>query len=185
MDSVTFEFPVFVNTDVSVLLLLTDTFPNARLVGLDDSCVVAAAPVPLSGMVDCEGEAFVVSTIEPCAVDGVVGAKVTLKVALPPAGIVVEVESPVTLKPVPLTETCENVSVVLPEFVSVMLCEFLLPITTLPKLAELGFAVSDACVPIPLSPIVAGVWERLLVIEMDPVDTPEALGLNIVVKLIF
>jgi hypothetical protein len=140
LDIVTLVFPVLVNTDVSELDPLTVTVPNERLVGLDVSCVVVAAPVPLTGMVNSEGEAFVVSAMEPTMAVVEVGLNTTLNDTLLPAAMVVDVVSPVTLKPVPVTLTCETVNVALPEFVSVMLWELLPPTATLPKLAEFGVA---------------------------------------------
>src|SRR5580704_15273077 len=105
-----------------------------------------------------------------------------LKAALLPAAIVVDVESPLTLNPVPVTVTCETVNVALPEFARVMLCELLFPTATLPKLAEFGVADATGPVPIPLRPIVAGVAERLVVIATLPAEAPDTLGLKAVVK---
>ena len=45
------------------------------------------------------------------------GLNATLNDALLPGPIVVDVESPLTLKPAPVTLICENVNVALPEFV--------------------------------------------------------------------
>lgn len=63
-----------------------------------------------------------------------------LNVMLPPAEIVVEVERPVMLNPVPETVTCENVRVALPAFLSVIVCELFVPVVTLPKLTLDGVA---------------------------------------------
>jgi hypothetical protein len=87
-----------------------------------------------------EGVPFVVNVIDPLMAVVEVGVKIALKTALPPAAIVVDVESPVWLIPVPATVICENVSAALPLFCSVMGCELLVPMTTLPKATLLGVA---------------------------------------------
>src|SRR5579863_1802121 len=116
---------------------------------------------------------------------GELGLNTTLNETLLPAAMVVDVEIPLTLTPVPVTLTCEIVNVALPEFISVMLWELLFPKVTLPKLAEFGVADTAAWVPVPLKPIVAGVGERLVVIVTLPAEVPAAVGLNVVLKLIF
>jgi hypothetical protein len=52
-----------------------------------------------------EGVPFVASVIEPLAGDVEDGLNVALNVVLPPAAIVVDVVSPVSLKPVPASVT--------------------------------------------------------------------------------
>jgi hypothetical protein len=139
---VTFEFPVFVIVVGIGVLTLRLTLPKGRLEGLAPSCVVAAMPAPLSGIVSCMGEPFVARTIDPLTVPPVALAGVynASKVALPPAAIVVDVDRPVMLNPLPVTLTCENVSVAFPVLLSMMLWELLLPTTTVPRFAEVGFA---------------------------------------------
>jgi hypothetical protein len=65
-----------------------------------------------------------------------------------------------------------------PLFVRLIVCELLFPMTTLPKLAVDGFAVSWPCTPVPLNAIVAGEPGALLLIEMLPVTLPADVGAN-------
>src|SRR5271154_3676428 len=127
-----FEFPLFVKADVSELLLPSKTVLKFRLVGLAASCDIAAEPTPDRLITSDEGAPFVASVMEPLTVAVEVGVKIALKATLPPAGICVEVERPVMLKPFLGGVTCEKVSVELPPFWSVMVCELLVPFTTLP-----------------------------------------------------
>ena len=81
-----------------------------------------------------------VSVTDPLTDAVEVGAKTALKAMLPEPAIVLEVERPVMLKPVPAVLTCENLIMLLPLFLSVMVCELLVPTTTLPKLTLTGVA---------------------------------------------
>jgi len=54
--------------------------------------------------------------------------------------MVLDVERPLRLKPVPAVLTCENLIILLPVFLSVMVCELLVPMTTLPKFTLAGVA---------------------------------------------
>jgi hypothetical protein len=82
------------------------------------------------------------SETEPVTLPDEVGPKTTLKVVFFPAAIVAGTVSPVMLNPVPDTVACEIVSVAVPPFVKLIVCELLLPVTTLPKLALAGLAES-------------------------------------------
>jgi hypothetical protein len=137
---VTAEFPLFVSVDVCDAVLPSFTFPKPKLAGLAPSNSVDATPVPDRLIVIGDGVPFVVRVIEPLIAAVDVGAKIALKLVLPPAAIVVVVESPVWLMPAPATVICENVIVALPLFVSVIGCELLLPIVTFPKATLAGFA---------------------------------------------
>jgi hypothetical protein len=185
-DIVIVAFPVFVRTDVSELFVLMLTSPKAKLVGLDPSCTVATEPVPLNGIVRTAGDPFVVSAIEPLTAVVVLGVKIALNDMLAPAAIVVAVESPVMVKAgPPVTLTCENVSVVLPVFFNVMLCEWFVPMTTLPNATDVGFAEPTAWTPVPVKAIDDGEPGALLVIEMLPVTLPVTVGVNVALKLTF
>jgi hypothetical protein len=104
---------------------------------------------------------------------------------LPPAAMVVAVERPVMLNPAPVTVTCENVRVVLPLFVKVMVWELLLPIATFPKLTLVGEAAISAWRPVPLKAMVAGDPGALLVMEMLPDALPADVGAKVTVKVLF
>jgi len=109
---------VFVTVSESVLLLLTGTLPNARLVGLDPSAP-AARPVPVNGIFSVGFDAVDVMEISPLTPPAVVGVKRTLKVELWPAAKVTGVAIPFTLNPLPLAATCEIVMLDPPVFVTV------------------------------------------------------------------
>jgi hypothetical protein len=181
---VMFEFPLFVNVVVSELLLPSATFPKDKLVGLAPSDKVAAAPVPDRLMTSGEGVPFVVSVMLPVTAVAEDGVKTALKVAVPPAAMVVDVDRPVWLKPVPDTVICENVRVALPLLVSVIDCELLLPTVTVPKLTLVGLAEICDCVPVPLRAIVRGEFVPLLVIDTLPVALVAVVGAKVIVKVV-
>lgn len=172
---VMFEFPVLVSVTLKDLLLPVLTLPKLKLVGLAPSTCVAAEPVPLRAIAVGEPGAFVVSEMLPEALPAEVGAKTALNVALLPAEIVCG-EKPVILNPVPVALPCEIVRLALPVFFRVIVCELLLPVTTLPKPTLDGVTVSCGCVPVPLRAIVVGEPEASVVNEMVPETLPGEAG---------
>ena len=92
---VTFELPLFEIDVVSELFDPSFTFPNERLVGFARSKNVAAEPVPDKLMTSGEGVPFVVNVMLPVTGFAEDGVKTASNVVLPPAAIVVDVESPV------------------------------------------------------------------------------------------
>lgn len=126
-----------------------------------------------------DGVPFVVSVMLPLTAFADDGVKTASKVVLPPAAIVVDVERPVWLNPVPETVIWENVKVALPLFVRVMGCELLLPSATVPKLTLAGLDDICGCVPVPLSAILSGEPAPVLVTEIVPVAAPELVGVNV------
>jgi len=105
-----------------------------------------------------------------------------LNIKLPPAAIVVDVESPVSVMPVPATATLGNDSVPFPLFRSVIGCELLLPTTTLVKATLVGLAEICACWPVPVSAMVSGEPGAPLEMETLPLAAPIAVGANVTVK---
>ena len=81
----------------------TRTFPKVKFGGVAVKVSVAAAPVPLRGIVIGEFGALLVSVILPVALPVDVGEKFALNVVFFPALIVIGTLSPVMLKPVPVT----------------------------------------------------------------------------------
>ena len=142
LEIVTLALPLFVNTALSELLLPTFTFPKLRLEVLSPNSLVAARPAPLSAMASGEFGALLVKVTEPVTAPAVVGANTALNVAEPPAPMFSGAVMPVVLKPVPATVTAEIVTVALPPLVKLIVCELLVPVTTLPKAALEGVAVS-------------------------------------------
>jgi len=76
-------------------LLPSFTFPKLKLDGLTPSVKVAVAPVPDKLITSGDGVPFVVSVMLPLTAVPEDGVKTALKVVLPPAAIVVDVERPV------------------------------------------------------------------------------------------
>ena len=179
LDMFMLEFPVFVSLELNVLLLPAATVVKFKLLGLKPSDACAAAPFPVTPITNGEGTPFVTSVMEPLTGEVELGANTALNVTLEFGAIVVDVESPVKLTPVPFAANCENVSVALPLFLSVIGCEFLFPTTTFPKLTFDALADTNACKPTPLSEIAAAALSVLFPMEMAPVTAPAAVGANL------
>ena len=92
---VMFELPLLVIDVVKEELLPSFTFPKLKLVGFAPIKKVAADPVPDKLITSGEGVPLVVRVMLPLTVDAEDGVKTALKVVLPPAAIVVDVERPV------------------------------------------------------------------------------------------
>ena len=99
--------------------------------------------MPLKAIEIGEFGALLTTCTIPEALPLVVGAKTTLNVLFAPALIVIgKPLMPLRLKPVPLTLTCETDTEAEPVFDKVIVCELLLFVLTVPKLAVEGFAIS-------------------------------------------
>jgi len=84
------------------------------------------------------------------------------------------------LKPVPLTDEAEIVTVSPPMFVREAANDWELETCTLPKLKLAGFAVSDpAARPLPLREIAKSELDALETMFSEPVTEPEAVGSNV------
>ncbi len=176
---VMFELPLFVSVTVDAPRLPTLTFPKLTLPGLTPSKRLVVTPVPLSGIDKGELGASLVSLTEPLTEPAEVGANTMFNVAFFPLLMVAGTERPSMLNPVPDTLACEIVRLAVPAFLRLIVCEFLLPVATLPKLALDGVAAIAACVPVPLSGMAKGEFGELLVIEMLPLAAPGAEGANL------
>ena len=89
--------------------------------------------------------------------------------------------TPLTLKPLPAAVMLVICTAAVPVLVSVMFCEVLLPIVTVPKPRVVGFATNcpvAAVVPVPLRAIVSGDPLALLATVMLPVTAPVTVGAN-------
>jgi hypothetical protein len=91
---------------------------------------------------DRESEAPSLIVMEPLEATPEVGANFTVNWLLFPAFKVRGRENPVNVKPVPATLAWEIVTLVVPVFASVTLCEVLAPTATFPKASVPGVAVS-------------------------------------------
>jgi len=132
----------------------------------------------VSAMLSGEPGALLVIEMLPLPAPADAGEKVALKLALCAALRIKGVDNPLMLKPVPETPPCEIVTMLVPEFVSVIICDPPLPTRTLPKLKLEGVAVRVPCTAAPLKAIVAGDPGALLLIEMLPDALPVDAGAN-------
>ena len=92
------------------------TLPKLRLVELAFSSIVAATPVPESGIASGEEALLLVNEMDPFTVPAVLGAKVTLNVVLEPTFMFAGTVRPLMLNPVPDTVAWEIVNVAVPVF---------------------------------------------------------------------
>ncbi len=141
-EMLTLELPVSVSVTVCAALLPKFTLPKLRLVGFAVSRKVAVTPVPLRAIASGELGALLTSETAPVTLPAALGVKPTLNVALLPAAMVSGTVMPVRLKPLPDTVAWEIVTLAVPPLDSLMVCELLVPVTTLPKLALEGIAAS-------------------------------------------
>lgn len=181
-EMVTLALPLLVSATLSELLLPSLTLPKLKFVVLNPNTLVEATPVPVRAMARGELGALLTSVIDPETAPAEVGAKTALNAAVVPAAIVTGALMPEMLNPVPVTLTDETVRVAEPPFDSVIVCELLVPVDTLPKAALDGVAEICACVAVPLRAMVSGEFGALLTIEIVPVALPPVVGANCAVK---
>jgi SpoU rRNA methylase family enzyme len=182
-DIVTLEPPLFVTVSERVCLFDTCTLPKLRLVGFDPS-VPAVTPVPDNGIVSVGFDAFEVIVTFPLAAPAEGGVKETLKVALCPDVSVTGVAIPLRLNPLPLTPTCEIVTLWPPLFVTVSDSVCLFDTCTLPKLRLVGFDPSvPAVTPVPDNGIVNVEFDAFEVIVTFPLTAPAEGGVNDTLKV--
>jgi hypothetical protein len=181
-ETVTDALPPFVRLMVCELLVPVDTLPNAAVVGVAASC--ACIPVPLKVMVAGEPGALLTIEILPVSLPGVGGVNFAVNDALLLALIVIGMVAPLMLNPVPEGSAWVTVSAAFPGFVSVTVCDPVLPTETLPKATLAGLIVSCGCeaVPDPDKAITSGEAGALLTTETLPVALPAVVGENLAVN---
>lgn len=169
---------MFVNVKVCDFVCPSTTLPKAKLEGvmLSPGC----APVPVREIVTGEWKASVLIVIVPDTLPAAVGANTALRVAVAPAFKIKGAVMPFTLKPVPETTIVEICMGAVPVLVSTMAFVELLPVVTLPKLREVGFAFNcpEAVVePVPANAtVIVGLAESLLVMDSVPFTPPAIVG---------
>ena len=163
-------------------MLLTATDPKLTLDGLAPSW--PSIPVPDNAIVAGEPGALLTIEMPPVLLPTVVGENFAVNDALPPALIVIGMLVPLMLNPVPEGVAWLTVNAAFPGFVSVTVCDPVLPTDTLPNATLAGLIVNCACeaVPDPDKPITRGEPGALLVIETLPVALPAAVGANFAVN---
>ena len=147
------------------------------------SCVLVV-PVPDKLMVLGELVALLATELLPVKAPVEVGLKVALKRALLPVIKVIGKESPLRLKPAPVTVTSDTVTLLVPVFVRVTIRALLFPKVTFPKLWLRGLAERRQVVllPVPDSVRIVGELVALLATEMLPVKVPNLVGARVTLK---
>jgi len=179
---VTDALPPFVRLMVCELLVPVDTLPNAAVVGVAASC--ACIPVPLNASVAGEPGALLTIEMLPVSLPGAGGVNFTVNDALLLGLIVIGIVAPLMLNPVPAGVAWVTVNAAFPGFVSVTVCDPVVPTETLPKATLAGLIVSCGCeaVPDPDKEITSGEPGALLTIETLPVALPAVVGENLAVN---
>ncbi len=119
-----------------------------------------------------------VRTKEPVTFPAEVGEKTMLNVVLAPPASVAGSVSPLMLNPVPEGVACVIVTLAVPAFCNLIVCEFGDPTTTFVKVADDGVAVIPDSTPVPVIVTVVKAGEVLLVNDMLPFEDPDADGAN-------
>lgn len=113
----TLVFPLLLSVTACWVFVPVVTELKFTLLGLALSAVLDATPEPVNGMVMFGTVGSLLeSTTLPVAAPAALGENNTLNVVLPAAAMFIGVESPVMVKPVPVTEEELKVSVAAPVF---------------------------------------------------------------------
>jgi hypothetical protein len=174
---VAFTPPVFLMVSVWVWLCPTATLVKVTGVAVRVEGVTA---VPISAATKLGFDAFDVMAILPLKLPADEGVSVTLNDALCPGVSVKGVVIPDMLNPVPLTAAAEIVALTPPVFITVSVCAWLCPTTTLVNVRLAGVAVSAAGdAPVPLNAIVKLGFDAFDVMEMLPLKLFADGGVNV------
>jgi len=161
------ELPSLVTLRESEPLWPTNTPPKFIVVGLACNVPVAVTPFPDNEIVrgTVLPDALKLIDAEPVTAPVLAGLKATLNVELFPAAICAPSARPDMLKPVPEVASDETEIVVVPRFVTVKVCELLLPTGTLPRIALVGTTEIDVVPPLD-APLPESVTSRAVVIPL-------------------
>jgi hypothetical protein len=171
VESVMFAFPALVRVTPSEAVVPTKTLPKSKLLVLGLKSAVDAKAVPLVEITNGDPGALLISEIEPAIFPAELGAKTMLNVALCPAAMFIGSSSPDVPNPAPSTFAAEIVTLAVPLFCNVIVCELLEPAVTIGKLALIGVAESCAC-GVFVGVGVGDVGALLLAEGFDPITTP-------------
>jgi hypothetical protein len=141
-------------------------------------CTTGAVAVPFNATSVGEFGVLLVTVTLPESVPAADGANFTLTLVLAPAASVVGIASPLIVYPVPEITAWLIETAALPVLESVIVCEALLPVTTLPKFSVAGLAESCGCTPAPVADITPGEFVALLFTETVPFTAPTTVGAN-------
>ncbi len=164
----------------------TVTLPKLSEVGVAPSWPAVVDPVPDRGTLNVAFEPFEVTVTFPLTAPVVVGANLTVNVVLCPAVSVKEELIPLRVNPGPLICTFETETLDPPVFVIVPERDRFEPTVTLPKLKEVGFALSCPAVadPVPDRAMLNVGFEASEVTVTLPVALPDDVGANFTLKLV-
>jgi len=182
------EFPALVTLREREPLCPTNTSPKFIAVGLTCKVPVAVTPFPDNETVrgTVLPAALKLIDAEPVIAPVLAGLNATLKVELLPAATCAPSARPDMLKPVPETASDETERVAVPRFVTVKVCEFVLPTGTFPKAAAVGRTEIDVVLPLDTTPFAESVAVRTVVKPLPcttifPVWAPAAFGAKLTV----
>lgn len=184
-ETVTVDPPVLVIVSDNVLLCPIVTLPklSGEVVAVSVPAVVA---VPESDTVNDGLDALLVTVNVPVGLPEVVGANTTLNDLLAPAARVKGTVTPLTLKPVPVAEACETVTVDPPVLVIVSDSVLLCPTVTPPKLRGVVVAVrAPTAAAIPDNETVNDGFDASLVTVNVSVGLPAVVGANTTLNDLF
>jgi hypothetical protein len=141
--------------------------------------------VPDSEIVVGEFEALLVTVTLPCALPADTSLNAMLSFVDWFGARMIPAVAPLWLNPRPVISTREIVTFEFPRLVSVTPNELSLFTFIVPKFKPVGLAPSSdvAATPVPLSEIVNGDFETLLVSETEPVLLPVDVGANTALKV--
>jgi hypothetical protein len=137
----------------------------------------ATTPVALSATVAGEFGALLTIETPPLTLPADCGAYCTLKFPLWPGVNVNGTASPLKVKPAPVTVACETVKLDVPLFLICTVCEFVFPVTTEPKLADVGVRLNPGCTWVPVTAATAFTPSLLVTVTL-PAVAPAVVGAN-------
>ena len=142
LEIVRFALPAFVKITPSELLEPAMTLPKSRVLTLETNRGVEATAEPVAEITSGELGALLVSETEPAALPATLGEKTTLNVLYWPGAMFVGSAKPEVENPDPLTVALEMVTVPVPVFCKVTVCDPVAPMAVPGKLALVGVAES-------------------------------------------
>jgi hypothetical protein len=181
--------PVLDTVTICELVTPTTTFPKLIFIGeieITADCP-ALVPVPLSPTTTLGVDESLVIVMLPERLPVVGGTRLALNVAVWPAATLNGAVTPLNEKPDPVTEMFEMFNATLPVLVTVIACELVTPVTTLPKLMLVGETEIADCPelePVPVNAIVETAGFVFAVMEMLPVAAPAAVGANLALNVV-
>jgi hypothetical protein len=138
----------------------------------------ASTPVALSATVAGEFGALLTIDTPPLTLPADCGAYCTLKFPVWLGDNVNGSARPLKVKPTPVTVACETVKLEVPLFLICTVCEFVFPVTTEPKLADVGVRLNPGCTCVPVTAATAFTPSLLVTVTL-PAVAPAVVGANV------